>query len=52
VIEFAARSLDTLPAQPPAPMIDAHTLSINGTPAPLRYWLKGHVPSNADGTGC
>jgi uncharacterized protein (DUF433 family) len=26
VIEFAAQSLDTLPAPPPAPMIDAHTL--------------------------
>jgi uncharacterized protein (DUF433 family) len=26
VIESAARSLDVLPAQPPAPMLDAHTL--------------------------
>ena len=26
VIEFAARSLDALPAQPPAPRVDAHTL--------------------------
>jgi uncharacterized protein (DUF433 family) len=26
VIEFAARSLDVLPAQPPPPALDAHTL--------------------------
>jgi len=26
VIEFAARSLDALPVQPPAPTVDAHTL--------------------------
>jgi uncharacterized protein (DUF433 family) len=27
VIEFAARSLDAPPAQPPAPSLDAHSLS-------------------------
>jgi hypothetical protein len=26
VIEFAARSLDAPPPQPPGPMLDAHTL--------------------------
>lgn len=54
VIEFAARSLDAspvcLPSLPPKMFI----LFDNGTPAPLRYALKGHTvveAIDADGTG-
>jgi len=53
VIEFAARSLDTPPAQTPLPC-SMLVLFDNGTRAPLRPALKGHVVAEAierGGTG-
>jgi len=41
VLEFAARSLDALRGNPPKPSM--LILFDNGTPAPLRYALKGRV---------
>ncbi len=43
VIEFAARSLDAPPACSSQPTASMLILFDNGTPAPLRYALKGHV---------
>ena len=43
MIEFAARSLDAPPSCSPPPRWSMLILFDNGTPAPLRYALKGHV---------
>jgi hypothetical protein len=37
MIEFAARGLEALPAQPPAPSVDAHTLPAVNAATPGTY---------------